>query len=193
MGTRAPDLTVRQFGLPGAPRAATSAAYLLEDAARGLGIDIPPEYRAGIWAAPYRRMRLEGDVAFTQWARAGWYRPREQPLCGAPCSTLLRRDWRNTVSPRIGLDIDVAEHLQVIGGFAFDPSPLRAPARDGAFLTPAEAAGLSTYAGGITYDFARGSFDVGYSFHRAGRSQDISGGQLSSNSHVWAVSVRWRL
>ncbi|PYR92885.1 MAG: hypothetical protein DMF84_11495 [Acidobacteria bacterium] len=186
------DLTVRHFGLPGAPRAGTSAAYLLEDAPRGLGIDVPPEYRAGIWAAPHRRMRLEGDVAFIQWAQAGWYRPREQPLCGAPCSTLLRRDWRNTISPRIGMDIDVAEHLQVIGGVAFDTSPLRA-GPGGASLTPDQPAALSTYAGGITYDFAHVSLDAGYSFHRAGRSQDVSGGQLSSNSHVWAVSIRWRL
>lgn len=186
------DLTVRQLGLPGAPRAATSAAYLLEDAPRGLGMDVPAEYRAGIWTAVHRRVRLEGDIAAVRWANAGWYRPREQPLCGAPCSALLPRDWRNTVSPRIGLEIDAAEHLQLTGGFAFDPSPTRAPARDAA-LTPARAAALSTYAGGITYDFAHVALDAGYSFHRAGRSRDISGGQLSSNSHVWVVSMRWRL
>jgi long-chain fatty acid transport protein len=170
------------------PRVETGIVYLLEQAPRGLGIDLPPELRGGAWVAPYAKLRLELDLALAQWSKADWDRPREYPQCGAPCSFRVPRDWRDSLSVRLGAEHDVTDRFQLAGGLAYEPSPVPA-----GHLEPAIQQGNAlVYAIGASYGFPRVSFDLGYSFHDQRDRQDKTGGLRSSNIQIIALSARWR-
>jgi outer membrane protein transport protein (OMPP1/FadL/TodX) len=191
-GTADVDLQVRHFGPPAGPRAATNIAYLREEAPRGLGIDLAPEVRAGAWIAPDPWLRLELDLALALWSKADWDRPREIPLCGAPCRETLARDWHDTLSFRLGAECDITRHLRLAAGLGYEPSPVPMPTYTPysnleAFVPQGDA---WVYAVGVTYSFSKLSFDVGYSLHDHRRRPDKFGGRYSSSSQVLAISTR---
>jgi long-chain fatty acid transport protein len=170
------------------PRVETGIIYLLEQAPRGLGIDLPPELRGGAWIAPYAKLRLELDLALAQWSKAEWDRPREYPQCGAPCSFRVPRDWRDSLSIRVGAEQEVTDRFQLAGGVAYEPSPVPA-----GHLEPAIQQGNAfVYAIGASYGFPHVSFDLGYSFHDQRDRQDKAGGLRSSSTQIIALSARWR-
>lgn len=193
-GTADVELRVRHFGLPGAPRAATSIAYLLEEAPRGLGIDLAPEVRAGAWIAPDPRLRLELDVALALWSKADWDRPREIPLCGAPCHETLPRNWRDTLSFRLGAERDITPQLRLAAGAGYEPStapvPTYTPQGSLELFVPQGDAWV--YAVGASYSSSKVSFDLGYSLHDHRRRPDRFGGRYSSSRQIFAISTRWR-
>jgi long-chain fatty acid transport protein len=170
------------------PRVETGIIYLLEQAPRGLGIDLPPELRGGAWIAPYAKLRLELDLALAQWSKANWDRPREYPQCGAPCSFRVPRDWRDSLSIRVGAEHEVTDRFQLAGGVAYEPSPVPA-----GHLEPAIQQGNAlVYAIGASYGFPHVSFDLGYSFHDQRDRRDKAGGLRSSSTQIIALSARWR-
>ncbi len=180
---------VRYHGPPGnGPRVPASIAYLLEQAPRGLGIDLAPELRVGTWVAPDPKLRLELDVALAWWSKADWDRPRESPACGAPCSSLLPRDWRDTVSIRLGAERDVTNRLQLAMGVGHEPSPV--PDRT---LEPGVPQGDAwVFAMGASYGLPHVAFDVAYSFHGHSDRKDFGQRRYSSRAQVLAMSMPWR-
>lgn len=189
MGTAdSEDVTVTMLGPSHTARAAANLDYLRNQALRDLGIDLAPEVRGGVWLNPWRTLRVETDLAFVRWSSADWLRPREQPTCGASCRTLQPRDWRDTLSLRLGAKGQPGRRVGLSGGFAYEPSPVRSePFTVGLPLGPTRVfgAGLSFSVGGVSLDGA-------YSFHTRRGPTDETGIRYSSQSHILAASVRTR-
>ncbi|HXH08087.1 MAG TPA: outer membrane protein transport protein [Vicinamibacterales bacterium] len=190
------DLTIRG-DTSRALHVADSVAYLLEQAPRVIGFDLPPELRAGVWFSPLHVLRVETDVALTRWSAAGWRRPREVPLCGASCRQWLPIDWRDTTAVRAGLEVDITRRFQVRGGMAVEPSPSRdrQAHRSGALanffpqgLPPPKA---RVYGVGGSWNAAVFSVDVGYHV-RAHEPVERFGDVYRIRTHVLALAMRWR-
>ncbi len=172
------------------PRAAANLAYLQNDAPRGVGVDMPPEFRGGLWLRPAPPLRVEADAVLLWWSHAGWRRPREYPTCGPSCSENLPRDWRNAISLRVGIQGDAGRALQLQAGFGYEPSPVR-PERQ---VPNAHSAATTVFGAGLSYNLPRVSFDTAYSLQtgRAQQPEEKGGERFCTRNNVLAVTARFR-
>ncbi len=186
-GTANPeDVRVTALGSSLTDRARANMSYLLHDASRDLGVDLPPDVRVGAWLRPVNHLRVETDVALQRWSSASWVRPREFPTCGPTCTMTLPREWRDTLSLRLGIAGDVGGGVRLLGGYGYEPSPLP-PDRYGALVLGA----TKVIGAGFTYTASRVSFDVAYSIHeRRAERRDLE--RYSSSNHVFAAATRMR-
>ena len=181
------DVEVRISGPSNTARGAANAAYLRNDAPRDLGIDLPPEIRGGVWLIPWRALRLETNLAFVRWSSTDWLRPREQPICGPPCRSLLPREWRDTLSLRVGAEAEASGRVRISGGFAYEPSPVRSDPIG--FGLPLGA--THVFAGGLSLRVGKVSLDGAYSFHIRRGPEDDTDDRYSSHAHIVATSIRF--
>src|SRR6202035_5519017 len=124
---------------------------------------LPDELRGGVWVAPYPELRVELDGSFERWSgipdTSLTFNP--DPFGDGPTVT-RRRDWKDTLNLRLGVEGNVNDTLALFGGFGLEPSPV--PSRT---LEPGFPRGdAKIYAAGFTYNFPQISFDVGYSIHQ---------------------------
>ena len=171
------------------PRAAASLAYLQNEAPRGVGVDTPPELRGGFWLRPTPPLRVEADVALLRWSGADWLRPREYPTCGASCSENLPRDWRDTLSLRVGVQGNVASAVQLQGGFGYEPSPVRPEPQ-----APNAHSAAAVFGAGLSCNLRHVSFDTAYSLQtsRTQEPQERGGEHVSTRNNVFALTARFR-
>ena len=125
--------------------------------------ELPREVRGGIWYAPYPELRIELDASFQSWsslqATVVTYRPT--PSTPRFPTETTPRDWKDTISLRLGIEGDVTDHFLLFGGVAREPSPV--PDRT---VEPGFPRGdAMVYAAGFGYNFPQLSFDLAYSFH----------------------------
>jgi long-subunit fatty acid transport protein len=107
-----------------------------------------------------------------------------------------RRDWDDTLSARLGLEGDVADHWMLSGGVAWEPSPV-----PGETLEPGFPRGDAlVYAIGFSYHLPKVAFDLGYSFHQLD-DREVTGLEAAnprvtsifeSRNQVWSFSASWR-
>lgn len=166
------------------------------DVPRTQSFEIAPEARVGAWIAPYPELHLELDLAYQAWSQtSNRYSYFPGGLSG-PTLITVNRDWKDTLSLRLGAEGRITDSFSLGGGIAFEPSPV-----PGKTLEPGFTRGDAiVYALGASYSFERMSFDLGYSLHRH-NSLSASGqellspaaeGRYSSRDQVWAASARWR-
>ncbi|HVS01258.1 MAG TPA: outer membrane protein transport protein [Thermoanaerobaculia bacterium] len=159
--------------------------------------ELPWEVRTGFWAAPYPELRLELDVAYQAWSVIDTTVLEVQPN---PFSATRReatvRDWHDTVSVRLGLEGDVADHWMVSAGLGWEPSPVPRQTLDPGF----PRGDALVYAVGFSYVLPQVSIDVGYSFHDYGSTQATGqepqnprvNGSYETRNQVWALSGSWK-
>lgn len=163
----------------------------------GQSFTLPWELRAGTWFAPYPELRLEVDIAYQNWSTLEdtviTFSP--DPLLGTG-ETVRERNWKDTVSVRLGAEGEITDSFQLFGGIGWEPSPVRGNTVEPGF--PRDDAYV--YAAGFAYNFPHISFDLAYSFHDHGsrgaseqepRSPDISG-SYTGREQAWGFSARWR-
>lgn len=160
--------------------------------------EIPREVRSGVWVAPYPELRVEFDVAWEAWSSLDetsiTYGP--DPVGDGP-TVFTRRDWKDTLNLRLGLEGNITDAFIVYGGVSREQSPIRTSTAQPDF----PRGDAMVYAVGFSYNFPQLSFDVGYSLHEHD-DVHVSGQELlspgvngtySANDKVWAASARWRL
>ncbi|MGH9363583.1 MAG: OmpP1/FadL family transporter, partial [Thermoanaerobaculia bacterium] len=158
---------------------------------------LPWELRAGTWFAPYPELRIEVDVAYQNWSTLERTEVTFSPNpFGTTPTVVKRRNWKDTISVRLGAEGEITDAFQLFGGIGWEPSPVRGNTVEPGF--PRDDAYV--YAAGFAYNFPDISFDLAYSFHDHGsrgasaqepRSPDISG-RYEDSEQVWGFSVRWR-
>jgi long-chain fatty acid transport protein len=172
----------------------------LREGSTSQGFDLPWQVRTGFWRAPYPELRLEVDVALTGWSTLDathvTYTPDPFVSGGANASVVetRERNWKDTISVRLGVEGDLTDHWVMSGGLGWEPTPVPSST-----LEPGFARGDAIVLGlGMSYRVNRTVFDVGYSyFHHSNRS--ASGQEpdprvrstYESRSQVFAVSVGW--
>lgn len=158
--------------------------------------ELPAEVRGGLWIAPYPELKIELDASLMNWASLD-----DSVFAitggGAPPVTVVeRRDWKDTLALRLGVEGEINEDWSVGGGIAFEPSPV-----PDATLEPGFPRGDAVvYAIGASYNQPKISFDLGYSFHdydeRSATGLEAQNpnrtGRFSGHDQVWAASARWR-
>jgi len=189
------EVTVRNITVPD----------LEPEVEEGLGVfevqqsfELPWELAAGAWIAPYPELRIELDAALAAWSRSETriVDPRSQgPVLGNVIQTRTR-NWDDTLSVRLGIEGDVANHWTVYGGLAHEPSPV--PSGN---LEPGFPRGDAlVYAVGGSYNLSWISFDLGYSYwdhdDRTVTGQVLSApttrSTYTATEQVWSFSARWR-
>jgi long-chain fatty acid transport protein len=170
---------------------------LLVDGGTSQSFDLPWELRTGFWVAPYPELRLAMDVAWTGWSVEEDDEMTFSPnVFGGAQRQVRSRDWDDTVSVRFGLEGDLADHWVLSSGLAWEPSPIPDSTTE-----PGFARGDAIVAGlGISYQVAKVSLDLGYSFYfyddRSVGGQELRapnvGGVYESRDQIWAFSASWR-
>ncbi len=169
----------------------------LDSAGRTLSFETPVQAIAGAWMAPYPELRIELDAAFAQWSGTNNRYAFFPNGVAAANLTLRDRDWKDTLSLRLGVEGDLTDAVTVYGGISLEPSPVPASR-----LEPGFARGDATvYALGATYNFPQISFDLGWSLHtmenRNAGGQDLraplAAGRYRANDQAFGFGVRWRL
>jgi long-chain fatty acid transport protein len=159
--------------------------------------DLPWELRSGFWVAPYPELRVELDVVWTGWSveedDVVTYEPN---AFGGPTREVRARDWEDTLSLRLGVEGDLADHWMASGGLAWEPTPVPSST-----LEPGFARGDAIVAGlGMSYRSTRVILDLGYSFYfydeRGASGQELENPQVSGTysgrDQVWAFSASFR-
>lgn len=159
------------------------------------GFTLPSELRGGVWVAPYPQLRLELDAALERWSELGTTVVHYDPSAlGAAKS--WPRDWKDTLSIRLGAEGDLNSHWSLGGGLAFQPSPLRTSTLDPGF----PRGNATAYTVGATYNLPKISFDLGYSLwhysteHAYGQEKfrPTRTGKYTTRTQVLGFSARWR-
>jgi len=155
---------------------------------------LPDQATGGIWIAPYPELRLELDGDLQRWSGLPDSVVTFSPDAFGFGPEVKVRDWKDTVSLRLGIEGDLSDSVTLFGGLGFEPSPV-------GHTEPGFPRGDTTvYSAGISYNFPQLSFDLAYSLHQ-GQSRSASGQELlnpgvssrySSRDSVWAASARWR-
>jgi long-chain fatty acid transport protein len=158
---------------------------------------LPWELRAGTWFAPYPELRIEVDIAYLNWSTLERTDITLTPNRLGPAPLVVKeRNWKDTVSVRLGAEGELTDNFQLFGGVGWEPSPVRGNTVEPGF--PRDDAYV--YAAGFAYNFPQISFDLAYSFHDHGnrgaseqepRSPDIAG-SYTGREQVWGFSARWR-
>ena len=158
--------------------------------------ELPLELRAGVWLAPYPELRLELDAALQAWSQVDNHQAffPNGDTRGVP--VVRDRDWKDTMSLRLGIEGDLTDNWAIGFGVAVEPSPVPNSTLEPGF----PRADALVYATGLSYDFPQLSFDLGYSFHdydsRGASGQELrnptAGGRYSARDQVFSVSARWR-
>jgi long-chain fatty acid transport protein len=179
---------------PGVPGLAAALAARFVNGVDHQSFDLPEQLTGGVWIAPYPELRLELDADLERWSGLPDSVVTFSPDAFGFGPEVKRRDWKDTVSLRLGIEGDLTDAIALFGGVGFEPSPVRN-------VEPGfPRADTTVYALGATYRFPRISFDLGYSFHRSD-SRVVAGQDLlapaaparyRSRDHVWAGGARWR-
>lgn len=157
---------------------------------------LPWEARGGTWFAPYPELRIEVDLAYANWSSLESTTVSFSPDPVGQGPDVTRRDWKDTLSLRLGLEGELTDSLQLFGGVAWEPSPVPGNRVEPGF--PRDDA--LVYGAGFSYNFPKISFDLAYSFHDHG-GRGASGqeplapdrsGSYVSREQVWGFSARWR-
>jgi long-chain fatty acid transport protein len=160
--------------------------------------ELPREIRGGAWVAPYPELRLEADVSWQGWSSLeNTDVIFSEGIFGSPRTETTRRDWKDTLGVRLGLEGDVTDAFALFGGVAWEPTPVPRQTIEPGF----PRGDAIVYAAGFSYSFPHLSFDVGYSLHdhesfgARGQEQLNPGveGSYASSDQVWGFSARWRL
>lgn len=190
------DATFDPRDVPATPGLAAAVAARTGKGSAAQSFELPWEGSAGLWIAPYPELRLELDATLDRWSGID---DTSYTLHSAALGTIPvnhRRDWRDTLNLRLGLEGDVTDAFVLSGGLAYVPTPVPADR-----VEPGFARGNAlVYAVGTTYNFPQLSFDLGYSFYdyqdRKVGGQELlapaARGTYSSRDQIWAASVRWR-
>ena len=123
--------------------------------------ELPLELRGGVWIAPYPELRLELDAALQAWSQVDNHHAFFPNGSTAGVAVVRDRDWKDTLSLRLGLEGDLTDTWALSAGVAMEPSPVPNSTLEPGF----PRADALVYAAGISYDFPQLSFDLGYSFH----------------------------
>jgi long-chain fatty acid transport protein len=192
-----------------APRDAPSSAALqsllgtsLSSAGTAQSFELPQEVRTGLWLAAGESVGLELDLVWTGWSAidATTVRydrdPFLSPVANPPPATERReRNWKDTLSARLGAEWGVGEHWAISAGVGLEPSPVPSST-----VEPGFARGdAMVYGTGITYRIRDISFDLGYSYFqydsRTAGGQELQHPLVSSTyksrDQVFGFSVGW--
>ena len=190
------ELDVELRDPPADPSLVPSAEGVIRRLPRGFDtrFDSPREVVAGLWFAPYPELRFEVDAALVAWSDAAHSVSRSFMNVGPGFtrSTVdLHGGWDDTVSVRLGVEGDLGDFMALSGGVAWEPSPVP----DGR-VDPAWPRGDAiVYALGMSFNYERVSFDLGYSFHdhdELGTATPAGRATFSSEEQAWSASARWR-
>lgn len=181
-----------------APSNATIAGGLarLEALPADRNFELPLELRAGVWLAPYPELRLELDAALQAWSQVDNHQAFFPNANSSGVPVVRDRDWKDTMSLRLGVEGDLTDDWAIGFGVAMEPSPVPNSTLEPGF----PRADALVYAAGLSYDFPQMSFDLGYSFHdfdsRGAAGQELrdptASGRYSARDQVFSVSARWR-
>ncbi|HEV8629547.1 MAG TPA: outer membrane protein transport protein [Thermoanaerobaculia bacterium] len=134
--------------------------------------ELPRELRSGMWLAFSPAWRLELDLAWAEWSTvdattvAYSADPFLSQASEPPPATEVRpRQWKDTLSTRLGSDFDLGEHWGVAAGVAWEPSPVPDSTVEPGF----PRSDAIVYGLGMTYRINRVVFDLGYSYYQYSR------------------------
>jgi len=183
-------------------RAALDA--LLRRGGSRLEFELPMQVNTGLSMTPVPEFRLELDVAWTQWSSLDHtsvtYDPNVfGPPSGLPVGTrteTTRRDWKDTISVRLGADGDLGDHWLLEGGIGYEPSPIPKST-----LEPGFPRGGDAFVTGIGFGYkvANVRFDVAYSYYMYDKTR-VGGQELQHPSvqstyettdQVFGASASW--
>lgn len=162
-----------------------------------LDFELPATLALGVWWAPRPELSIEVDAAWSGWSALDRtsIELEASPYSTPPPALDRRRDWKDTLSLRMGGEWRFTSGWTARGGLALEPSPV-----PDATAEPGFARGDATViALGGGYDFEWIAFDLGYSRHLyADRDAALRGealpirGTFSGASHVFSISARWK-
>jgi long-chain fatty acid transport protein len=187
-------LAVRPDNQPPLP---PGQGIFLDSGGRKLSFEMPMQAIGGVWFAPYPELRIELDAALAQWSGTNNTYAYFPGGIAAANLTLKDRDWKDTLSLRLGVEGDITDAVMIYGGISLEPTPVPSSR-----LEPGFARGDATvYALGASYSFPHISFDLGWSLHtmsnRNASGQELRDpletGRYNSNDQAFGFSVRWRL
>jgi long-subunit fatty acid transport protein len=160
--------------------------------------ELPPEARMGISTGS--KSKLELDVVWTEWSVVDQtsvsYRPDAFVSPGTANVTEHRnRDWKDTVSLRLGGELWMGEHWALSGGIAQEPSPVPNSTVEPGFARD----DARVYATGITYRIRDIFFDLSYSYYqysdRHASGQELQHPQVPSTyetrDQAFGFSISW--
>lgn len=162
------DYTARD--VPEDPRVQAALDTLLRHGHSDLDFKLPMQVNTGFSVAPVPEFRLELDAAWAAWSNLDHtsvtYDPNVfGPPSGLPVGTRTetnRRDWKDTISVRLGAEGDLGEHWRLEGGVGFEPSPIPKST-----LEPGFPRGGDAYVTGFGFGYkvANVNFDIAYSYY----------------------------
>ncbi len=162
-----------------------------------LDFELPATLGFGAWWAPRPELSLEADVVWSRWSALDRtsIALEASPFATPPPALDRRRDWKDTLSLRLGGEWHFSDGWTARGGLALEPTPV-----PDATAEPGFARGDATVlALGGGYDFGWIAFDLGYSRHLyADRDAALQGealpirGTFAGASHVFSISARWK-
>ncbi len=188
--------TYEPINVPTLPGLSGALASRFSGGSAQQSYEIPEELRGGFWFAPYPELRIELDASEDRWSREGNGVISFTPDAFGNGPVIRSRNWRDTLSLRLGVEGNVTDNFLLYGGLGMEPSPVPAASVEPGF----PQGDAKVYAVGFTYNLPQMSFDVGYSLHR-GDSVTASGqepynpdatSRYSSRDQVWAGTLRWR-
>lgn len=177
---------------------AGSGSPAREAARASLAFELPWEVAGGIWLAPYPELRIELAASLQAWSEIEATRATFTPdTVGDGPEVVTPRDWKDTVSLRLGVEGDLNEDWILFGGVALEPSP--APS---ATLEPGFPRGDAVaYSLGAGYSGRNWSADAAiarFSFtSRSAAGQEVLApdveGRYRARQHRLALSFRWHV
>ncbi|MEM7479871.1 MAG: outer membrane protein transport protein [Acidobacteriota bacterium] len=183
---------------PFSPDAQALLAILLDDfggESFRQTLDLPAELRGGVWFAPYPELKVEINASYQAWSDFEQRFDAElTPVL--PAFFGDRAGWDDTVSIRLGAEGRLTDALTLTGGLAYEPSPVPEDEVDPGF----PRGDAMVYALGLSYEFPKVIFDLGYSIHdhdsvtangQEPRFPDTRG-TYSADDQVWSASARWK-
>jgi long-subunit fatty acid transport protein len=85
---------------------------------------MPMQAIGGVWFAPYPELRIELDAALAQWSGTNNTYAYFPGGVAAANLTLEDRDWKDTLSLRLGVEGDITDAVMIYGGISLEPTPV---------------------------------------------------------------------
>lgn len=163
-----------------------------------MDFELPPTASLGFWWGITETLQIEADAEFSAWSaldRTQIEMERDPFDNCCPPAVDRKRNWKDTVSLRLGAEWTLSPQWALGGGLAFEPSPVPDETIEPGF----PQGDAMVYAFGASYNLPGLSFDAGYSFHqhedRGAQLCYFAGGNCgtySSRAQVFSISARWR-
>jgi long-chain fatty acid transport protein len=189
--------------IPSDPALAANLERLLPDGSSSQSFKIPAQMRTGVTLGHPQGWRLELDAVWTQWSSLDSTSVTYEPntfaiLAGHPGTTTetTRRDWKDTLSWRLGAEGNLSTHWLLGLGFAMEPSPIPSDRIEPGFPRGGDA---QVYGVGFGYLVEHVRFEISYSFYQYGSTgvvgQELAHpsvpGTYTTRDQAFALSASW--